>query len=1741
MATPPITGPTRTNLDIAIQLAATMSQISEQLSQQTDAYQRQVELVEALCKAQECFGNIDPSKIKDISNALKVAHGDSEKFGKSITTTTELTGKLGEALEKAAAWAKTLSVPAEFLNGFKSGLAISGQMFSGIMSLGASAFELMKNIGGIILSMPGRIIDFFASKSGGGGTDEYRQGLEEVRKEFGNLEVGTSAAIINMTKSMKDFGESGVSFGRVFGHGRAGMATLLKENLELAKEMGSNFRSLAASIGTNSREFTILRKATGMTGVEAGALQLQAESTGQSLGNMVKSMSVKLAQAEQTFGISTKEFGRDINAMLKETATFGQVAPDVMIKTSAYVKKLGISIETLKKTMDASFTFEDAAQQAATLSEAFGMNIDSMKLFSEADPTKKLDQIRQSFFQAGKSVESLNIHEMKALSNATHLSDEELRRSFAMKNRGVSQAALNEQMKKGQKTEMSQQEAMVTLAKSIERLMSSGGGAGGGGFLDHFLKGFERGIERSQIFKTIVHNLERAFRVVEYAGRQVGAMFLEMFPGMQDFMHGLADMLNPDRFRVVMAQVVDAFREFFGLLQTDPEGGFSTFMTRLKTIFLDFFSAESPAGSQFLNGLRDFFKTLGILFVQGLKYALESLGMLLQGIIDYMKDPSSLNAGAAAAGDGLKGMFMQAFRYAVQQLGPALSSIGDIFVNLLKDLYTKYIEPHLKTIILGALAFTFGPALVIGFVRGAVAALLGQGIPAIVKKIQEMRGKVDATAGGGGDDKGKSPEKTADSIMKSIAGMRKMATAVILFTAAASVVIGAIILLAAMASALKVDPVMLLTITLIFGAVAAMFYGLVKSKFFESLNTLGGKINTGSATRMAKALGALVALTIVIGATIAVMIYLLGQVKKETMDMVLGAIWSFTGLMVAMSVILGILFVVGFAMNPASIGLIAAGFVAVAALLLAIATLAAVTIAGFAASMSGISDATVGTITTVLKAFVGIVVVVAEAMGSLAGGISGSIGAAWDMMMGTQSPVDQVKVIIEMLTVSIIGIINALAGMTGDPAILKEKAAVFTTIATGIGALMTPIVDLLGDISNDFFAAGSAAAAATAGATLVGIIRVLADPHTGVIPGLMNQIKAFAADTTVDPGRLAAAASAFGSIATGLAAIITAIAEFMKSFDGAATVSLTSISIDGGQKLEALTTMTNDLLPKIGTAMSSLMRDLVVVTNSVTNVEALKALGPILETVSGLITGILKAVTEFTGGGGVAAIGGVVGDTTSGRTSADLAADKLLSLGSFIGQLSGSIRRLLLGPDGHSGIMGAITKMIAAIPSDPEKIKGLTVVSEILKSVTSIIPPIISAIAGLTANMKGGRGITPAQITAIGVQTSGIMDSVITGFGKMFDKIPVLIAALSNLTIPPELGTKVKAVGEVFELLKTLAAITTGFTITQGGNYHRQANMWGEVFEPMIQLLAMFVIPFGKTVPGVANSNGYRQSFDEVLKGLADLNIPPGMEAKIASLKTVFESIKSISEASKALREIGTESTAPVPANVMEIPLTNMARILKGIGSDEATHGIKNPLTDQESWMKLGDVATTLTGKAPLVNAIKDSYAAVSNALIAMTTQPSATMAQATALWSSLAAQNSIIHAMDVNFGNTASATENTNKISAITDNLKNGLVTGLSSMVNAYQDFTRDLRVLSELPTIETTLETVGTRLQARNLQRIERGAVNVQLNVNIKLEAAQVTQALYNFKNAKGAAAGPGDWGENAFIPSPAAVTPT
>lgn len=1735
MATPP-SGPTKSNLDIALQLAAALTEITNKLQEQTEIYRQHVQLVEAICKGHECANELDPSKIKEIADGLAQAREQSEKFGSKTQEVTVLQGKLGEAVQKASEWAKKLSVPQEFLNGFKAGFNLSTNMLASIMRLGGTGLGLLKNIGGTLLSMPGRLLDFFQGAAGGG-TDEYKAALEKLRDAFGNLEVGTSKAVRSMTEDMKNFNSIGVNFSRVFGHGRAGMANLLKENMELAKGMGFMFNRMAESLNGNILGLTVLRKATGMSAEAFKSMTLAAEGSGRSVGSMVTEMNIKLAQAEKTFGISTKEIGRDVDAMLKDTATFGRMAPDAMIKTSVYVKKLGISIETLKKVMDKSLNFEDAAQQAASLSEAFNMNIDAMKLMKEQDPSKKLDMIRESFFRTGRSVESLSIAEMKALQNTTQLSDEELRLAFSQKNRGMNQAQIAEQMKKGQKQQMTEAEAMQTLAKSIERVVQSGSGMKGS-FFDIFMKGFERGITRSREFRAVVRNLQRSMREVYRAGIQVGRMFVDLFPGIKNILGGLADLVSPGRFAGLMGAVVSVFREFFNTIRTDPKAGFETFMKRMREIFFAFFDRGSPAGSQFLNGLKDYFKTVGIIFIQGLKYGLKAMSELLRGIIDFIKDPSSLSKGAQEAGSGLKGMFVSALEYAVTELRPVLTQIGNLFIELIKTLYVKYIQPNLRVILLGLFAVLFGPALVFAFVRGAVAGLLGQGLPAIIRLFKGASGTVNRAVGatqGAGGEEAPTDETAAEKINKAAEVLKQTKKALTTFVLAIGGVVVVLIGLAALAQAGNVKPETMLTITVMFAAIALLFTVMVRMKFLEAITEFSKVLGQTPISEVAKNLGIGIAAIVVILTVLGGLVYLgtklFKDVKKETIKNVLEVMAASVLLTYAASGAVLVLTATGavvIAAYPAAL----AGLAAVGLLLAGLVVFARETIVSFATAMSTnkISNETVKTITETLQAFVSLVSSVSSLVPGLAVSAIGAI-----VRVFTGDPLGQIRTVIQLLTTSLVGIIRSLSGITGDPAVLKEKAAIFNTVAQGIGGLISPLVSIIRVLAiAEVLAKGSAASiASSAGTALNNLINTLAAPRTGIIPNVLTQIQQAASSTTVDPEKLKTMSEVFTAIAAGVGELIKSISELLTSLEGGFGSGLTEV-LSGGAiltaKMGTLSEIVPPLLQTISTVISGIVREMSSISSSVSNVEGLKALGPIIQAVVGALGGVLTAVGSIMSGGtgptaGVAETFDSFINVISGGSANDVLRDKLQLVKSFITTFASSMKDFMVTT------IDSLKSLISALPTNENQLKALSIAAEILKSVGMFLSPVIEIVSKLIDSMKGDNNIGN-RINEIGTQVKSIIESLTTSFTTIFEKIPTLVSSLAAVQIPRGFERKINGIKGIFEIIKSIAGITSSMTIPTGGGSSRQLNAFHEVFNPVIAILEfLFVNPYHSArLKAVINALNGRE--------FANMN---NISPRVAALKGIFDSLKSIGEATKALSELGGaggKGPTALAANVLDVPLRNLATILAGITSTGISGaGGKNPLMHPELFNNINFVKENLKGKDAVIAEIKNSLTAVfsntSGIVTGITTFPDNL---ADTLNIKLTAFTNFINALQSYFVKQDGGAAAISQVQTRLNSLINPAIEG---MITAYNVFATEMAALNNIPSLDMTLERAGENLSANRALRIERGAFNMTVQVNVTLNAGDVTNALYRFNNNDNNSTKPGNFSPGSFNRAEAATT--
>ena len=183
--------------------------------------------------------------------------------------------------------------------------------------------------------------------------------------------------------------------------------------------------------------------------------------------------------------------------------TFGHMGVKEMAAVATYSAKLGVEINALKGIMDKFDSFEGAAEAAGKLNEAFGMNIDTMKMMNAENPAERMDMLRQSLAETGKSFDELSRHEkklmaqtmgmdMKSLQNAMSIDPDEM--GFDDFGDAAEEAA----------EKMTPEEAMADVAKSIKKLAHSLDSMTSGP-LSEMIRGFMQVIDRSPMMQKLMN------------------------------------------------------------------------------------------------------------------------------------------------------------------------------------------------------------------------------------------------------------------------------------------------------------------------------------------------------------------------------------------------------------------------------------------------------------------------------------------------------------------------------------------------------------------------------------------------------------------------------------------------------------------------------------------------------------------------------------------------------------------------------------------------------------------------------------------------------------------------------------------------------------------------------------------------------------------------------------------------------------------------------------------------------------------------------------------------------------------------------------------------------------------------------------------------------------------------------------------------------------------------------------
>ena len=717
-------------LDIQTQINKVLQQRTGILKNQAKFLSAQTQTAMEMCKALDCEG-LDGMKdrLAEIQDGLSEAAEEAKNLeGRAASAGASINKMATKGAKQGGLMSKVFSPMGGMFAGLGVGMmsAFKGatNMVGGFLSSGKRVIGIIGSIGKSLITLPFSLLNNLTSfaAGAGGGVSALRQAMEDLKETFGSLASNEGKAVMqgfkNIRKQSQSLGGSGVRMARIFGHGQEGLANAMKSVGEQMTDLGPMMTKFSSEIENNAGVFEVYRRGLGLTGDNFKALGTMAATNGQSLEATLDQVGSQAINMGKQFGISSKLIAGDMAAMAGDVANFGTMGPKVLSSLAVYTRKLGIEAKELTGVISAWDNFEDAAQGASKLSQAFGMNIDAMQMMNEQDPGKRMDMLRESFQATGKSVEDLSRQELKLLSAQMGLSEEAAKKALSSDMDYDDIVAGSED---AEAKTISQAEAMKELADAMKQTFG-GGGQGPKTFMEALVKGFERGIMRGKGMRKMFQNIRGSLRETYRFGRDLGKMFVDMFPGIQDMVKGLTDLFSPRRFARLRRDLLGAFRNLFRDLRTDPKAGVETFTKRIKEIFANFFNGSGGAGKQFMKGLKTFGKTVALLILSLLPVMMRGLASLIHKLADFIRDPSAFTDAASGLGDGIQQALSSAWENVVDTwpvLVEAFGALWDAVKPALGKMW-EVIWPYL----LGAIVFKSIVAVAANMALGGIWAVL---------------------------------------------------------------------------------------------------------------------------------------------------------------------------------------------------------------------------------------------------------------------------------------------------------------------------------------------------------------------------------------------------------------------------------------------------------------------------------------------------------------------------------------------------------------------------------------------------------------------------------------------------------------------------------------------------------------------------------------------------------------------------------------------------------------------------------------------------------------------------------------------------------------------------------------------------------------------------------------------------------------------------------------------------------
>ena len=726
------------SIDQTAELNSLLEQQNKLYGEQSKMLSQQLRMTQQLVTMQQQMaGNSSnsTSQTEDLGNAINEVANNMDKLDERQTSNFDrLTQHLkdsdnamvrfaGSALNTGKSllkWAPGIAM----VSGFARGLQVTASGMSGLFQVGSSLVGMFANLGMSILSLPFKLFDAFLNSGTSGGSG-FREAIEAARKELGDLSSNEGAAAIDSFRSMRgEVAQTGLSVYRVFGN----IAERMQYVNEAIKALGVTFTLVQSQFAKNTEAIGAYTKGLGLSEEAQRTMAEESIRSGRPMIEVGREMTSQAYGMGEAYGINGKIISRSMGEMMTDFDNFGTLGPEVLANVAVYARKLGVEVKSLQEVIGKFDNFEDAAKNAANLSQAFGMNVDALGMLNEQDPAARIERLRKSFFAAGKSVEMMTRQERALLATHTGLDQKTASLVFSQKNQSLSYADIQKKGDATKDSQLSQAEAMQKLSNSIERMVKSGSPMLKG-FFATFAEGFERGIKRSREWRKSWRSVQRALRVTRRLGMQLGRVFVKAFPGMSDMLKGIQDFFSPSRIKALIGPINKALKSFF-----KGDLSFEELFSKIKSQFTKFFDPQGEGASTFKKGAIAFFTKVGQILKEGVIFAMKGLTKGFKFLADWLRNGSMPDLGSAADGtmgwlqEELFDPLMEFIRGPVaQEFWIALKDLATLAFGKFKTWLKGFVAENWK--IIGAILF--GPAIVAAIVNSAVVFALQLGTKAL--------------------------------------------------------------------------------------------------------------------------------------------------------------------------------------------------------------------------------------------------------------------------------------------------------------------------------------------------------------------------------------------------------------------------------------------------------------------------------------------------------------------------------------------------------------------------------------------------------------------------------------------------------------------------------------------------------------------------------------------------------------------------------------------------------------------------------------------------------------------------------------------------------------------------------------------------------------------------------------------------------------------------------------------------